>query len=356
MEITKNHPSETLPITVSNATDAAIAYITDLESEFDVAQQLQNISVPAQVNLSKTALAIHIYGEKDNQGVSIRTFSQTYLGIPLWKAFVGVRLGEQDLKVFGAISYIVYQTPTLSPHSQNDIEKYSRIDAIELQTILNFGTVQELHIQKSDKLYVYKYTAESRFGSSLNEIDLPIMTNVINSIRPTTAQDDSDHVVREVLFSYNSVDIHLNWRCFISVLTGEILYLNPFIAAANGKVFDKDPQTQGGNPSTLANDATLNPIRTSVNLPRLESPSGGIQELRGDSTTGYAHIVDPSDDASHPIYGTLFLGSTSTDPPSKPTNENFDYNVRTFDFAAVCAYFNVDRFLALIEDVGILLK
>ncbi len=107
-----------LPISYSNATDAAIGYITELSSEFDVAQQLQNISASPQVDLNETALELPISDENEIQNISIRTFSQTYLRIPIWKAFVGVRLNKEDLNVFGATSYVVYQTPILNTHTQ----------------------------------------------------------------------------------------------------------------------------------------------------------------------------------------------------------------------------------------------
>lgn len=347
-------PDEITGTKISDAKDAAIAYIKQLKSEFNVDQQLQEIDSHAEIDLSKDELELHYKLGKEEQGLSIQTFEQTFYGIPLWESAIGVRLNAANLKVHGSISYIQYTKPQLDPPGKNDLSKYAEIDETKLRELLNFGDLSNFELQSSDRLYIYKYFQNKRLDHPLDDNGQPI--NYIRSLPPASVRNGTDHLVREVLFLLkpNNQGM-LNWRCLIAVKTGEILYLRVFTSSVSGLVYEKDPYTQGGTPSTTDNNAILNPFRTSVVLPRLQDPVNGIQELRGDDISGYARVVDPVDDANHPRYGQL-LNIPNADPPTEPTNDDFDYDVRTDDFAAVNAYYNVDRFLALVVDVGILVK
>ena len=104
----------------------------------------------------------------------------------------------------------------------------------------------------------------------------------------------------------------------------------------NGLVFTEDPITSTGTATNTPNqsNAVLNPHRDDVALPNLNPPVAGTQLLQGTWAT---------------------LSETSAPniaPPTRPSGSDFDYQVRTNEFAAVNAYYHVDRFFQLIADLG----
>ena len=78
----------------------------------------------------------------------------------------------------------------------------------------------------------------------------------------------------------------------------------------------------------------LNPLRDDVTLQNLDAPVAGTQSLKGT----YAHVTN--------------VEGLNPTIPTEPTGTDFDYDVRTNDFGAVCAYFNVDRLFRHIADLG----
>ena len=127
----------------------------------------------------------------------------------------------------------------------------------------------------------------------------------------------------------------LNWRVIVDVVTSNVLYLRALVDNVDGLVFTADPFTQGSaaaDPSS--NNATLNPLRTSVVLPGLDAPVAGIQSLSGE----FVAITDNE--------------TPDIDPPTEATGNDFDYNARTDNFAAVNCYYHCDAFFRLVEDMG----
>jgi hypothetical protein len=144
-------------------------------------------------------------------------------------------------------------------------------------------------------------------------------------------------LVSEVTFAFTTPEHgRLNWRALVDVQTDSVLLLEPLVAGLNGLVFHRDPITSTGNAANTPNlgDAALNPLRTSVQLPNLDAPASGTQALRG-RFAAIANVIPPN-----------------VAPPTKPANSDFDYNVRTSEFAAVNAYYHVDRFFGLVESLG----
>ena len=78
----------------------------------------------------------------------------------------------------------------------------------------------------------------------------------------------------------------------------------------------------------------LNPLRDDVVLPNLNAPVGGTQSLQGTSSPWPRSNRRPS--------------PRRHSPPAC----DFDYEVRTNDFAAVNAYYHNDRFFHLVADLG----
>ena len=128
----------------------------------------------------------------------------------------------------------------------------------------------------------------------------------------------------------------MNWRALVDVETNAILYLRALTSGVNGLVFLHDPITSSGDSANTpdASNAELNPHRTSVLLPNLDPPAGGKQYLQGSLAT----LTD--------------LELKDVDPPNRNVGLNFDYDARTDEFAAVNAYYHVDRFFQLVEELG----
>jgi hypothetical protein len=123
----------------------------------------------------------------------------------------------------------------------------------------------------------------------------------------------------------------MNWRAFIEIETGSVLYLRAFTANAKGYVYLHDPITTINGPLPTATDADLDPLRTLVLLPGI-TPSNP-QALVGD----YVKIAELS-------------------PPAIPApteiSGNFLFDVDTDGFAATNAYYHVESLFRLMNDLG----
>ena len=78
----------------------------------------------------------------------------------------------------------------------------------------------------------------------------------------------------------------------------------------------------------------MNPHRDDVVLDNLNPPVAGTQALQGTLVT----------------LSEIELATVAA--PTRPTGSDFDYDVRTNDFAAVNAYYHNDRFFQLVENLG----
>jgi zinc metalloprotease ZmpB len=149
-------------------------------------------------------------------------------------------------------------------------------------------------------------------------------------------QDGRHYVVLAVYFRLDIALLRpLHWVALIEIETRSVLLLRPFVASITGLVFQADPITLANGPTANANEAALTPYRSSVGLAGLGPPVNGFQALSG------SHVTITDADAP------------PANPPTRPTGANFDFNVRTNDFAAVNAYYHCDRAFRLVEDLGL---
>ncbi len=187
------------------------------------------------------------------------------------------------------------------------------------------------------RFYVYKYDESQRLpqvereqeNHSVPVLPLPPLDDNI--------QNGQYYVVAEITFSFSTQEFgDLNWLALVELETGSILYLRALADALNGLVFKQDPITKTGNAANTANqsNAMLNPLQDLVILPNLDAPVGGVQSLRGT----YANVIN--------------VENPNIAPPTNPAGTDFNYDVRTNEFAAVNAYYHVDRFFALVESLG----
>lgn len=148
----------------------------------------------------------------------------------------------------------------------------------------------------------------------------------------------NDYLVAELVFRYATPEWgDINWRALVELETNSILYLRALADEVNGLVFLHDPVSESGNAGNGPNQTNLvlNPFRDDVVLPNLNAPAGGQQALSG-SRVALSDIEPVS-----PL-----------NPPTMPSGTDFDFEVRTNEFAAVNAYYHVDRFFRLVEELG----
>lgn len=252
--------------------------------------------------------------------------------------------------MYALTSYIGDSTIKMKEPTQVVADKYKDINAKVLQGLLNFGEPENFKVLKSNDLFILKFKTENRLSRNLKEIGIESVTDSIRKLKPVNAPDNSFHLVRKILFECEVRGLRrLNWSCLISVENGDVLNLDAPISGVTGLVFEHDPVTQGGSVGTGDNDITLNPFRTPVILSNLNDYSGNDQQLRGSQII----ILNPEiqEDENNPV-----SFDPPTIPPVEPPGINFDYDVRTTQFAAVNAYYNMDRFLSLIVDLGVSLN
>lgn len=153
---------------------------------------------------------------------------------------------------------------------------------------------------------------------------------------PDKIKDGGDYVVAELTFAVHTANAKHVWRVLIEVESGVILYVEPMFAHVNGFVFENDPITKTGNTAldSASNTATLNPQRDDITLENLDAPVGGTQFLSG--TWAAVGQVEGDNIA----------------PPTEAAGVDFDYDVRTNDFASTSGYFHVDRIFRTIADLG----
>ncbi len=147
----------------------------------------------------------------------------------------------------------------------------------------------------------------------------------------------ADYLVAEIVFTYITPEWgDINWRALVELETSSILYLRALAAEVNGLVFLHDPISESGNNANgpAATNVTLNPFRDDVVIPNLNAPSGGVQSLVG-SRVALSERELPTVAA-----------------PTRAVGTDFDFEVRTNDFAAVNAYYHTDRFFALVAGMG----
>ena len=191
------------------------------------------------------------------------------------------------------------------------------------------------------RLYNYKYNEDNRLPKAGNNQgpDDEVESTPNLPLFPVNQSIKHGHyyVVEELTFSYTTEEFGaINWMALIELETKSVLYLRPLAASVNGQVFKRNPISISGNSAhdSDQSNAVLAQFRTSEVLENLNAPVAGTQHLNGSRVT----IVD--------------IESPPIAPPTKPIAVDFNYEVRTNDFAAVSAYYHSERFLTLVESLG----
>lgn len=188
------------------------------------------------------------------------------------------------------------------------------------------------------RFFLYKYDPDERLpkhpepmpetlGHEQGHAQTLALPRVPDSINP-----GQYYLVGEITFEFGG----LVWLALVEVETRTILYLRALASGVNGMVFTLDPISSSGSGANTPdqNNATLNPFRSSHLLPNLNAPVGGTQSLTG-TRASVMNVEDPN-----------------IAPPTEPMATDFNFDVRTNNFAAVSAYYHVDKLFQVIEDLG----
>jgi hypothetical protein len=386
-----NHVDEYWESSESSPKSTAIAYLRDVADTFAVADdQLAFAHQPVEYLQPERErdTEYRTSEEKTLFDATTEGFYQTHRNVPVWAAGVTVQIKHSPMRVVSATNTSLDGLDADLP-SDEVIDRWRRLfaqaaaeqpapgfaveaerseteslvgDLVEGKAFRRAGrraTAAEREERRGARIlngrfFIYRYDPDERLpkpekpaeppqppiglteGESFQSPErvptLPLPP-VDRSIRA-----GADYLVAEVVFRYVTAEWgDINWRALVELETGSILYLRALAAEVNGLVFLHDPVSESGSTANgpAANTATLNMFQDDVLLPNLNAPSGGTQALAG-SRVALSDIEPVSPLA----------------PPTQGTGVDFDFDARTNGFAAVNAYYHVDRFFKLVEDLG----
>lgn len=282
---------------------------------------------------------LEIAEEKEIMGTTTVSYQQTYAGLPVWKAGVSVTLQSEPLRVTGSQSSVHHDISLPAQDAMaGEMFGPESIDASKLTQVLKIKK-GKTEISGTRKL-IYQYDSERRLdpesqtsGSEALEKGPPTLPL---PPLPPAIQDGEHYVVTEVLFTLPVEGFGpLNWRAFVEVNTGAVLYLRALVAGATGQVFKTDPYTAGGPVAATpsAGAGALNPFRSGVSLVGLTSANP--QGLSGQ----FVKVVDNQAPVAAP--------PTQANPPA-----TFSFNAPSREFAATNAYHHCDWLFRLVQGMG----
>ncbi len=327
--------------------------------------QIQQLSLPPEIQPVDKGIEYRLLDEKQFFSMSTAAYQQTYLGLPVWGKGISLNIKQHPFRVLSASNSADDQVQAKKP-SASALKKFRSVSSKELIKLLDMDDKknnQSIDLRSikvnGDRLVVYQFIRAHALASE-HPTPSQIRSHESGDIRQTMAADANkfrhSHPRLPVAIGgknikedqyYVSSEIHftlslepwgrLNWRMIVDIETGSVLYLRALVDNVDGLVFTADPFTQGSAAAgPTSNNTTLNPLRTSVALPGLDAPVAGVQALTGE----YVSITDHE--------------TPDIDPPTKVTGNDFDYNARTNDFAAVNCYYHCDAFFRMVEDMGFL--
>jgi len=340
-----NHNALPLPATRATALQSAVAYLGDNAAYYRLSEEdLKNLPLvlaprrqPAQEGRS-----FRLETEKTVGGITSVTFVQTYAGVPVWEAGIGVTLDVRRQRILGSISTAFDAIDLVIP------KKWPREPSLAaLKAALGISRTksrkgQTLRVE-SERMLVYHFeerkrtlqplpSTRSRPGEWRHGEDFVLPLAKL----PRAIKDGSFYFVRELIFHYPLPSApKMVWRAFVEIRTGAVLRLRAFGDNATGRVFIRDPITKGGTVTSSSSEAALDFFRDPpVTLDNLNAPVAGAQSLQG-SLVSIEEVQSPTVPA-----------------PTAPSPFDFSFGSRTNNFGAVNAYYHSNGLLQLILDMG----
>ncbi len=327
---------------------AAQAYLQSIRELFEItAEELKSLGLPPEEEPIDTKVEYRLLEEKTVFDMTTVAYYQTYFGLPVWEAGLTVHIKHNPFRVMGS-TFSAHRDIEIQRPSAQALSHFRKVGPKDLQEILKLTPRQadkeydlkSVRVNRT-RLIIYRYDSAKR----LPEAGEPKETKdqAFAPVHPTLPvppvadgiRDGRHYVAAEILFTLTTTRWGtLNWVVIVEVETGSVLYLRALVDNVDGMVYTVDPATQGGAATPASNNAGLNPLRTSVTLPGLGAPSGGNQSLSGT----YVQVTDHE--------------PPTAAPPAETVGTNFNYNVRTNNFAAVNCYYHCDQFFRLVADLG----
>ncbi len=296
--------------------------------------------IPGKPTTSESQL--HRAKVKDVAGSIVVDYTQSFRGLPVWGGDFAVHIAPDPMRVTSSTS-AVHNEIKLGNDPKKVANQYKKI--LTAASISNFlGAEPGKGVSKLNRmqLMIYQYDPLQRIAPGSDQPDpedvsfeskppLPKLPPV-----PATFTPGLHYAVVEVLFD---MDISgwkaLHWRALIEPISGTVLYLRALVASVTGSIFRVDP-------ISLSGDVNLVPSAAEASLHNQASHNIAITEL---------NIANPQ-----ALSGTLVniqeIESPTMASPTTPPPHDFNYQVKTANFAAISAYFHVNWFLNLISGMG----
>jgi len=307
-------------------------------------ETLGNLEMNVAVAPSPEGQALRFESEKPMMDTTTVTYVQTMYGLPIYEAGISVTTQGPSHEVAAASSTLHYDIKAPAPSAglvavtpAGPDASNGAYDEPVRRALGEAGPRARLN---RTGLMVYRYDAERRLRSHPHDKRDAGFCGGVPTLPvapvPKGIADGTHYVVIDALFTLSDAKSTMNWRAFIEVETGAVLYLRALVDCATAYVFDRDPITKTGAAANLptANGATLDLLRDTVTLGNLSGVVGGSQSLSGT----YVRLFDHS------------LPTVAA--PTRVSPFDFNYASRTNNFAAANAYYHCNRFFQLVGDLG----
>ncbi|QHQ34232.1 hypothetical protein [Algicella marina] len=277
--------------------------------------------------------------EKPLPGTMMVVYEQEAMGMPVFGAKVGIRIAEETKAVTSLQSSVHAGIDVQNPKAKSAREPMDGIAKTTLKKMIG-ATPDKAENGRVRRQVIYRYEPDERVeephreegGCFGRDHALPLKLAAV----PKGIEAGKHYIADEILFEapYSEAGHTANWRALVEPETGAVLYIRALVGGATGMVYDRDPQTQTGTAlGPDASDAQLNPFRTSVTLQGLTAATP--QPLAGE----FVSVQETRD----PVVAA---------PEAAGPGGTFNFNVTTDDFAAVNAYFSMDRCYRTVQDFG----
>ncbi|MCX6631386.1 MAG: hypothetical protein NTW28_27550 [Candidatus Solibacter sp.] len=305
--------------------------------------ETDNLALTHDTDLTDAGGELRFQREKQQFDTTTVMYQQTHFGLPVWHGGISIHMKRAPYRIISSQSTRHADLDDLKPPSKATMTRLKKLNKTTLAKALGLTPKAKLFDLKSlavqrVRLLILRYKAERRemvegppesgqFGHQHATLSLPPVAKSL--------QEGRHYVAAEVQFALAAKgQPAMNWSAIIEADTLSVLYLRVFADDVNGMVFQDDPITNNAGPAPNANNAALNPVRTTVLLQGLVPPAGGVQTLIGNKV----RIVD--------------VELPTLAPPTQPAATDFNFNARTNNFSAVNAYYHCDRFFRLMESMG----
>ncbi len=333
----------------------AQSYLEDVASLLDYGSEVLTTlgESVADTTQSSEGSRLRFRQEKSVANTRIEAYTQTHLGIVVFRAAASVVLEADPLRVTSVANEFRYgiDVEPLGDNARFAPDQTTEIRDL-LSRLLGSDDASEVELNHTG-LVLYQYDPDNVLDA---EFDVDDATDgdqagatdggaasarrAIASVRPSTtalreAEPGRWYICTEATFTAAVGPWpELSFRVIIDATSGLVLYVQPGVSGVDGMVFRYDPQSQ-------ANDATITPC----------SPAGTLDPWS--ETVVLQGLTVPTAGADQELTGArVTLGEQAApvvNPPTEPVGTDFNYSAVTDDFAAVNAYWHIDEMLRFID-------